>query len=175
MSLLVAVSAAFAMTPSAWAAAPSNDNRVDATLVDPPQSLTGTLVEATLEPTNDTSLCGCHRRRRSGTTSPRRRAVRSSIQLDAAGEMDATVDLFKSVRSKLDVRRLQRHRLRRERRPSTATGWTVGANYAIRVGNQTGSVADTFKLRVLVPKAPPDAAGSPPARPRASATTWTGS
>ena len=76
------------------------------------------------------------------------------IQLDAGGEMDATVDLYKSVRSKLtfvDCRATDSD--------GEATldrdGLEAGADYAIRVGNQTGSVADTFKLRVLVPTAPP--------------------
>jgi hypothetical protein len=38
-------------------------------------------------------------------------------------------------------------------------GLVPGADYAIRVGNQTGSAADTFKLRVLVPTAPPEPPG----------------
>jgi len=48
LSVLVALSATFALAPSASAAAPSNDDRVNATKVQPPASLTGTLVEATL-------------------------------------------------------------------------------------------------------------------------------
>jgi hypothetical protein len=158
VSLLIAVSAAFAMTPSAWAAAPSNDNRVDAMLVDPPQSLAGTLVEATLEPTNDTSSCGST----DGSVwyhfiaPPRGEIV---IQLDAGGQMDATVDLFKSVRSKLGFVDCSA-----TDSVGNATidrnGLDGGANYAVRVANETGSVADSFKLRVLVPKAPP----TPPGR-----------
>ena len=89
LSVLVVLGAALAATPAAWAAPPSNDNRADATLVDPPQSLTGTLVEATLEATQDASSCADT----DGSvwyhfTAPPRGAV--VIQLDAAGEMDAT-------------------------------------------------------------------------------------
>src|SRR4051812_3418124 len=100
MSALVVLGATVATAPSAWAAAPDNDIRADATLVQPPQSLNGTLVEATLEPTNDSSSCGAT----DGSvwyhfTAPARGAI--VIQLDAGGEMDATVDVFKQVRSKL--------------------------------------------------------------------------
>ena len=158
LAALTAATLTMALAPAAWAAPPSNDNRVDATSVDPPQSLTGTLVEATLEPTNDASSCGAtdssvwyH------FTAPARGAI--VVQLDADGEMDATVDLYKQVRSKLTL-----VDCRSPDSVGDATldddGLTAGADYAIRVGNQTGSVADTFKLRVLVPTAPP----SPPGR-----------
>ncbi len=100
LSVLIVWSAMFALAPAAWAAAPSNDNRADAIRVHPPQSLTATLVDATLEATHDFSECA-------GTdssvwyhfTAPDRGAI--VVQLDAGGEMDATVDLFKQVRSKL--------------------------------------------------------------------------
>jgi hypothetical protein len=158
MSALVVLGAMVATAPSAWAAPPANDNRADATLVQPPQSLTGTVVEATLEATNDSSGCGAT----DGSvwyhfTAPPRGAI--VIQLDAGGEMDATVDLFKQVRSKLTF-----VDCRASDAQGSATldedGLDAGANYAIRVANQTGSVADTFKLRVLVPTAPP----APPGR-----------
>jgi hypothetical protein len=155
--VLVVAGAVWVTAPAAWAAAPSNDNRADAALVDPPQSLSGTLVEATLEPTSDDSSCGTT----DGSvwyrfTAPSRGEI--VIQVDAGGEMDATVDLYKSVRSKLTLV------------DCTATdsvgdatidqdGLDAGAHYALRIGNQTGSVADTFKLRVLVPTAPPQPPG----------------
>lgn len=157
LAVVTALSATLAMAPSAWAAAPSNDNRADATFVQPPQSLTGTLVEATLEPTSDTSFCG----NTDGSvwyhfTAPARGAV--VVQLDAGGEMDATVDVYKQVRSKLtfaDCRGTDSN--------GAATlevdGLDAGADYAVRVGNQTGSVADAFTLRVLVPTAPPEPPG----------------
>jgi hypothetical protein len=157
LSVLTVLGATLAIAPSASAAPPSNDDRADAALVDPPRSLAGTLVEATLEPTSDASSCA-------GTdgsvwyhfTAPPRGAI--VIQLDAGGEMDATVDLYKQVRSKLtfvDCRGTD------SRGDATLDrdGLHAGANYAIRVGNETGSVADTFKLRVLVPTAPPKPPG----------------
>ena len=159
------------MTPSAWAAAPSNDNRASATVVDPPESLTGTLAEATLEPTNDASNCAATDGSvwYSFTAPPRGEIV---IQLDAGGQMDATVDLYKSVRSKLEF-----VDCRATDSVGDATidrdGLNAGATYALRIGNQTGSVADTFKLRVLVPTAPRSRRVATCPR-TASATTSTG-
>jgi hypothetical protein len=157
LSVLVVVGAALAAAPAAWAAPPSNDSRAAAATVDPPQSVTGTLVDATLEATQDSSSC-------SGTdgsvwyhfTAPPRGAV--VIQLDAAGEMDGTVDLYRQVRSKLTFVDCS---------GTDANGkatidrddLTAGAEYALRIGNQTGSVADAFTLRVLVPTAPPHPPG----------------
>lgn len=158
LATLVVVGAALATAPSAWAAAPTNDNRADALELAPPQSVTGTLVEATLETVNDTSNCGStdssvwYR----FTGPPRGDIV---VQLDAAGEMDATMDLYKVVRSKLSWAGCDstddQGSLTFDR-----GGLEAGAEYAIRVGNQTGSAADSFKLRVLVPTPPP----SPPGR-----------
>ena len=72
--------------------------------------------------------------------------------------MDATVDLYKQVRSKLtfvdcDASDSQ------GKATIDRDGLDAGADYAIRVGNDTGSVADTFRLRVLVPTAPPHPPG----------------
>ncbi len=157
LSALVVAGAALVTAPAAWAAPPSNDSRAEATQVDPPQSVSGTLVEATLEATDDSSNCGAT----DGSvwyhfTAPPRGSV--VIQLDAAGEMDATVDLYKQVRSKLtwvDCDESDSH--------GSATidrdGLDAGADYAIRVGNDTGSTADAFRLRVLVPTAPPHPPG----------------
>jgi hypothetical protein len=153
LSVLIVSSAMFAMAPAAWAAAPSNDNRANAIRVHPPESVTGTLVEATLEATHDYSRCA-------GTdssvwyhfTAPDRGQI--VLQLDAGGEMDATVDLFKQVRSKLtgiDCGVTDSD----GKATLDDDGLMPGADYAIRVGNQTGSTADTFKLGVLVPTAPP--------------------
>ena len=155
--MMVVLSATFALAPAASAAAPSNDNRADATRVRPPQRLSGTLVDATLEATHDTS--GCAETDSSvwyHFTAPARGAI--VVQMNAAGQMDATVDLYKQVRSKLTLV---------DCAPTDSdgkatldeAGLVAGADYAIRVGNQTGSVADTFNLRVLVPTAPPEPPG----------------
>lgn len=152
LSLIVALLA----VPATASAAPPNDNRADAIRVTPPQTVTGTLVGSTLEPVGDVSECGTT----DGSvwyrfTAPKRGVI---IQLDADGEMDATVDVFERNRS-----RLQFFDCAATDNKGVATldtdGWQSGAEYAIRVGNEAGSVADRFTLRVLVPAAPPEPPG----------------
>jgi hypothetical protein len=157
LSALLVVGAVLVTAPTAWAAPPSNDNRAEATLVDPPQSLTGSLVDATLEATDDSSSCGAT----DGSvwyhfTAPPRGSV--VIQFDAAGTMDSTVDLYKQVRSKLTWVDCDASDSKGKATIDTDV-LDAGADYAVRVGNDTGSVADTFRLRVLVPTAPPHPPG----------------
>ncbi len=142
-----------------WAAAPDNDDRADAIRVDPPQTVRGTLVDATLEPGIDDSSCTetdasvWYRFK-----APKRGAI--VLDLDAAGEMDAVIDLYRQVRSRYDevncevtdsagIATLDQEGLR------------PGDDYAIRVGKRSGSVADTFTLRVLVPDPAPEPPGKP--------------
>jgi hypothetical protein len=157
VSGLMALGVTALTAPAAWAAPPGNDARVDAIALDPPQTVTGTLVEATATDTNDFSNCA-------GTdgsvwyrfTGPAR--GEAVLQLDAAGDMDATVDLFKQVRSTftpVDCRPTDDQGLATLDEDSL----TPGARYVVRVGNQSGSIADTFKLRVLIPTAPPQPPG----------------
>jgi hypothetical protein len=157
LSALVVLSATFALAPSAWAAAPSNDDRANAIQVHPPESVTGTLVGATLEPTSDSSSCAStdssvwYR-----FTAPDRGAV--VVQMDANGTMDSTVDLYRQVRSKLTF--VDCSATDSDGKATLEDdGLVPGADYAIRVGNQTGSLPDTFRLRVLVPTAPPEPPG----------------
>lgn len=147
---------------TSWAAPPGNDNRADAQVVVPPERVKGTLVEATQEFDGlDFSRCS---RRGSDTsvwyrfTAPERGSI--VIELDAAGDMDATVDLFERVRSQLnfvdcDVTD------RRGIATIDTDRLTGGDEYAIRVGKEVGSVADSFALRVLVPSPPPQPPGKP--------------
>lgn len=155
----MAILAGVLTTPPGWAAAPANDNRADAVRISPPQKVAGTLVDATMENTNDFSNCGAtdasvwYR-----FTAPKNGAV--IVTLDAAGEMDATVDLFQQVRSKLTPVDCSQ-----TNSAGAATldeeSLTPGGDYAIRVGRQYGSVADTFTLNVLVPSPPPQPPGKP--------------
>lgn len=157
LSVLVVLSATFALAPSAWAAPPSNDDRVNATELDPPASVTGTLVEATLETTNDVSSCaGTDSSVWYHVTAPDSGAI--VVRFDAAGEMDSTVDVYKKVRSKLSF--VDCSVTDSDGKATLEdSGLTPGADYLIRVGNQTGSVPDTFALQVLVPTAPPEPPG----------------
>lgn len=152
---LLTLTAVVAVPPS-WAAPPDNDNRANAIRVKPPQDITGTLVDATLEKA-DESYCGDT----DGSvwyrfTASQRGAV--IVELDAGGDMDATVDLYRQVRSKLDWVDCE---------GTDSKGIATidsddlepGGDYAIRVANQTGSTAASFQLRVLVPSPPPEPPG----------------
>lgn len=157
---VVAVAAVALIVPQAPALAvpPDNDNRANAIVVDPPRTLTGTLVDATLEPTNDYSYC-------SGTdasvwyrfTAPRRGAI--IVQMDAAGDLDGTVDVFKRVRSRLEFLDCA---ATDSRGLATIDNDSLepGAQYLIRIGKEVGSVADRFRLRVLIPAQPPQPPGT---------------
>jgi hypothetical protein len=158
LAFLLVLGALVVTSSAAWAAPPSNDDRGSALPVRAPVTVQGTLVEATLEQTNDASACADT----DGSvwytfTAPPRGDV--VVEVDAAGQMDGTVDLFKQVRSRLDLVTCDSGDSRGD---STldVEGLEPGADYAIRVGNQRGSVADDFTLRVLVPTPPP----APPGR-----------
>lgn len=152
--LLVATVAAI---QPAWAAPPPNDNRADAITLDPPAQVQGTLVDATIEPGTDSSNCGST----DGSVwyrfvAPKRGAI--IVQLDAAGEMDATIDLFKQTRSKYEYTDCAETDAK-----GVATidneSLEAGGTYAIRVGKEYGSVADTFTMRVLIPSPAPEPPG----------------
>lgn len=139
-----------------WAAPPSNDNRADAIRINPPGQVTGTLVDATLE-TNEQQGCADV----SGSvwyrfTAPKRGAV--IIALDAAGDMDGDLTLYRQVRSKLQYETCEFTDSRGRATIDTDT-LEPSADYAIRVGVEQGSVADTFDLSVLVPSPPPEPPG----------------
>ena len=57
VSVLLALGVMARASPPAWAAPPSNDDGESAQALQPPQTVTGTLVEATLEATNDYAVC----------------------------------------------------------------------------------------------------------------------
>lgn len=142
----------------AWAAPPSNDDIANAIVVNPPRALTGTLVDATLELMMIFSYC-------TSTdasvwyrfTAPARGAI--IVQLDAGGDMDGAVHVFRRVRSRLqfldcaftDARGLA---------TVDNDGLEPGAQYVVRVSKEVGSVADQFRLRVLIPAPPPQPPGT---------------
>lgn len=149
---------AFAQPPS-WAAPPDNDDRADAIRVDPPQTVRGALIDATVEPGIDDSGCATT----DGSVwyrfkAPKRGAI--VLDLDAAGEMDAVIDLYRQVRSRFDEVNCE---LTDSSGIATLDedGLKPGDDYAIRVGRLSGSIADSFTLRVLIPDPAPEPPGKP--------------
>ncbi len=139
-----------------WSAAPSNDNRADAIRLNLPAQVRGTLVDATLdsdEPEGCEEITGSVWYR---FTAPKRGSV--IIALDAAGEMDANFVLYRQVRSRLDFENCISTDSRGEATLDTE-GLEPNGEYAIQVGLNRGSVADSFDLRVLIPSPPPEPPG----------------
>lgn len=159
VSGLLVIGGSFAMAPPANAAAPPNVTHETAVRVTPPQTVTGTLVDATLDSTGTGgNICG------NGVnasvwyrfTAPQRGAV--VLQLNAGGEMDATITLLHKVRSKIS--QVACDSTDEHGKATLDSSVTSGGDYLIAIDNQIGSVADTFQLKVLVPAATP----TPPGR-----------
>jgi hypothetical protein len=141
-----------ATASTALAAPPPNDSRAAAqALGSLPADVRGTTLEATAEADEPPSGCAAT----GGSvwyafTAAESRSV--VIALDAAGDLDAAVDVFARERSQLtgvDCRRTNR------RGAATLDLDAVrGTDYLIRVAALTGSARDRFRLRVVEPDRP---------------------
>lgn len=138
----------------ALAAPPANDNRANAQVITPPDTVDGTVTEATVEPfeggggfcqSGDSSVWYRF-------TAPPRGSV--IIQLDAGGNLDATVDVFQPERSNLNF---QDCADTDKKGLATLAMDGLKGDYLIRVTKRFNSDPGDFKLGVLVP--------SPAARP----------
>jgi hypothetical protein len=142
----------------ASAAPPSNDARGSAQALGRlPASVRGTTVDATLEAGELGS--GCTQTKNSvwfTFTAPSNRPV--LIALDAAGDLDATIDVFERERSQVTpVLCRDTNRRGEATLDIDASG---GTSYYIRVGARENSADARFGLRVVVP----DAAATFPGR-----------
>jgi len=143
--------------PPAAAAAPANDARTAPQRLTLPTTVQGTTVEATLEPDEPFSTCG---RAIKGSvwyefTATSSRSV--LLAVDAAGDMDAAVDVFRRQRSQLTSVVC---RLTNDRGEATVDiDVAQDATYLVRVAPLANSVADRFSLLAVVPDRPADAPG----------------
>ncbi len=154
---LVFVLCGLTLLPSAAAAAPpSNDARAAAQdVASLPALVRGTTVEATLE--EDEPFPSCAEIKGSvwyAFTATRAREV--LLALDAAGDMDASVELFERSRSQLTS--LTCALTNRRGEATLDVDATAGTSYLVRVAPLANSVADTFSLRIVLPDEP----ASPP-------------
>src|SRR4051812_49405539 len=95
--LAIALGCMFA--PSAFAAPPPNDARAQAIAISPPATVSGTTTDSTLEADEPP---GCQSLRGSVFYEFRApSAERMAVRLRAAGDLDATVDVFLRTRSQL--------------------------------------------------------------------------
>jgi hypothetical protein len=144
----------------ALAAPPDNDNRADATRITPPQTVSGTVRDATVEDNEFFSECeGGDASVWYRFTAPARGAA--VVTLDAGGDLDATIDVFQRERSELtpvDCDNTDK------KGSATLQLDDLEGEYLIRVGKQFDSDPGSFDLGVLVPSP----AAKPPGKPLAA-------
>jgi hypothetical protein len=157
MRILFAAAAALLLLPAAaHAAPPGNDTRTAPQAVTLPASVAGTTREAALDPDEPG---GCAPLAASVWYSlTAADTTRIVVRLAAAGDLDATVDVFRRTRSQLTAVTCE---LTDANGQAEATFRPEkGAAYLIRVGRRANSVAGDFRLDVAAPVPAPTAPGS---------------
>jgi hypothetical protein len=143
----------------ATAAPPANDNRANAQSLDPlPATVTGTTPDARVERnTEPFSSCGEVGPSVWYRTTPGA-AGRVVVTLQAAGDLDVIVDVFRRVRSQLTRVRCDASDAKGQAGVTFRSG--KASSYLIRVSQRPESVAGSFTLHVsapIVPARPPGA------------------
>ena len=140
------------------AAPPANDSRTAAQDIGPlPASVAGTTVESSLEADDPPATCSSGLKGSVWYQFIPSRSRSVLFALDAAGDMDATVEVFTRVRSQATFAGCAATDRRGE--ATTDLDVTAGSEYLIRVGPLANSVAERFTLRVVAPDEPATAPG----------------
>jgi hypothetical protein len=142
------------LAPAAAAAAPPpNDARTAPQQLSAlPATVRATTVDATADPDEPPSDCA-GQVKNSVWYAFTARADRGMLAaLDAAGDMDATIDVFERQRSQITPVACQR--TNRRGLATVDFDAVAGSDYLIRVAPLANSVADAFALRVVVPDEP---------------------
>jgi hypothetical protein len=152
-AVVVCCCVVFAALPAlAFAAPPPNDARtVPQELGQLPALAQGTTAEATLEEDEPGSACGPIKNSVwFSFTAPSSREL--LVALDAAGDLDAALELFARQRSQLTSLTCQPT----DRRGAATidADATAGTTYLVRVAPLANSVDDSFTLRVVLPDEP---------------------
>jgi hypothetical protein len=145
--LTAAVVFSLALPAGAQAVPPPNDRRSTPQAVTLPTSVTATTAESTLEPDEPP---GCALL--AGSVYYELRAPSEDaivLRFDAAGDLDATLDVFRRIRSQLESVDCQQT----DRRGQAGMRFRPvrGGRYLIRVSQRAGSVAGRFRLDVFAP------------------------
>jgi hypothetical protein len=155
----LAVLALLVLPVPALAAPPPNDLRsAPQDLGALPALVRGTTVDATTDVDEPPTGCGAIKNSvwYAFTATSRRELL---VALDAAGDMDAVVDLF--VRERSQATSLDCARTNRSGLATIDTETRAGTSYLIRVAPLFNSTADRFTLRVLLPQPPATPPGTP--------------
>jgi hypothetical protein len=154
--LTLATVVILAAAPAAVAAPPPNDARAAATVLTVPANVEGATAEATSDEDEPMASCG------GGPAtvwyaftlaSPRQILV----AVDAAGDMDATVEVFSRTRSQLQQLGCQPTNRRGE--ATLDLDAAADTPYLIRIAPLPNSTQETFRLRVVAPDEPARAPG----------------
>jgi hypothetical protein len=154
MLLLVAV-LLLAAAPAAAAAPPANDARSAARAITVPARVQGTTVDATRDPDEPGGCSDGPATVWYSFSLPQPRQI--LVALDAAGDMDAVVEVFSRTRSQLQPVGCQSTNRRGE--ATLDLDAAADTPYLIRVTPLPNSVQDAFTLRVVVPDEPARAPG----------------
>jgi len=145
------------LVATAHAAAPSNDDRADATAIEPPASVRGSTTQATLE--DGEAASGCSDSRGSVWYEIRPGpARRLALRLNAGGDLDAVMDVYSRRRSQLTPVRCDS--TDDDGEAAIAFQAAAGTSYFVRVAKRTGSVDGAFSLDLFAPQP----AARPPGR-----------
>jgi hypothetical protein len=147
---------ALAIPSPAAAAPPPNDQRTAPQILTLPASVAGTTAESTLEADEPPGCVPL-----GGSVFYEVRAPsdeRIVVRLDAAGDLDATLEIFRRVRSVLEPINCELT----DRRGQAGFQFRPVRDgiYLVRVGQRAGSVAGRFRLDVFAPVPPPRPPGS---------------
>jgi hypothetical protein len=153
------------LTPALAAAAPPNDNRANARTISPGQSVNGTVQGATRESNEPGSFCAPE----ASTVWYRVKTSRQGriiVNLQANGDMDAVVDVYRVRRSQLDQQTCDT--TGDNGRSTFDFGVGPGQTYLIRVARRSNSTEHTFRLKIQFGRPPAQPPGRP--LPRGGAT-----
>ena len=155
------------LAPAAQAAPPPNDGRADAQVLTVPSTVRGTTVDATTEEGEPISSCASssHSVWYSIAPSAARDLV---IELDAAGDLDAVVEVYRRTRSQLAS--VTCGQTDRRGRLTLDFSQARNADLLVKVGQRDNSSSDAFSLRVVAPDTPERPPGRALGRSGASAS-----
>lgn len=156
--VLLVCLAGLVLAAVALAAPPSNDDRVNAAPLDLPASVRGTTVDATIEESEPPGSCDSIRNS-VWYSVPAGAERRVAVRLAAAGDLDAVVEVFKRVRSQLELTGCERT----DRDGDAALSFRAEEDerYLIRVSQRFTSVPGSFQLDVFSPQPPARPPGAP--------------
>ncbi len=148
----VTLLAAFGLLAStAQAAPPANDDRASAQALAVPSTVRGTTVDATTEPNEPGSCAGLAANSVWYSIAPT--AARDLvIELDASGDLDAVVDVFRRDRSQITS--VTCGQTNRSGRLTLDFTQPRNASLLVRVAQRGNSASDTFSLRIVAPDRP---------------------